>query len=323
MVYLLPVLSFLKLRLDVASMRQAVLPPYKGSMLRGAFGVQLKQQVCVQPAQQDCRSCGMRHGCAYACVFEPYIESDPPQFLRGLDTAPRPYIFCCSDRRETFSPSDSFQFDFTLIGTACEWYREAVIALLRMVQAGLSARRHPFKVQGIRLFVPREAERVDGDPEWQVIYDGRSMRSAPLDSVPLPLSLGLPAPLRLDFITPLRFKVNGQLAGRFTFRQLVFQMLRRVLELAHFYAPDQPINWEFNHLLRAADGIKVTDQHFEWFDWERYSNRQETEMQMGGVVGHLTLEGDLEPWRELIHAIRWLHVGKGTVFGLGRVEIGI
>jgi len=45
MVYLLPVLSFLKLRLDVASMRQAVLPPYKGSMLRGAFGVQLKQSI--------------------------------------------------------------------------------------------------------------------------------------------------------------------------------------------------------------------------------------------------------------------------------------
>lgn len=40
--YLLPELSFIKLRLDVAPVRQAVLPPIKGSMLRGAFGDQLK-----------------------------------------------------------------------------------------------------------------------------------------------------------------------------------------------------------------------------------------------------------------------------------------
>lgn len=27
------------------------------------------------------------------------------------------------------------------------------------------------------------------------------------------------------------------------------------------------------------------------------------------------------PWHELIHATRWPHVRKGTVFGLGRVDI--
>lgn len=320
--YLLPELSFIKLRLDVAPVRQAVLPPIKGSMLRGAFGVHLKQLACVHPDQQDCRSCGMRHGCAYACVFEPYIEIDPPQFLRGLDAAPRPFIFYCSDRRETFTPDSSFEFDFTLVGTACEWYREVIVAILKMVQAGLSVRRHPFKVQGIRVLMSPEADLKDGELEWQVIYDGKSMRSAPLEPVPLPLQLELPSPVRLDFVTPLRVKINGQLASRITFRQLTFQMLRRILELAHFYAPDQSINWEFNHLLKAADVIRVVDQQFEWVDWERHSNRQETDMQMGGMQGYMTLEGDLEPWRELIHAAHWLHIGKGTVFGLGRMEIG-
>lgn len=39
------------------------------------------------------------------------------------------------------------------------------------------------------------------------------------------------------------------------------------------------------------------------------------------VGGHLILEVELEPWHELIHATRWPHVRKGTVFGLGRVDI--
>ncbi|NLP09424.1 CRISPR system precrRNA processing endoribonuclease RAMP protein Cas6 [bacterium] len=283
-------------------------------MLRGAFGSQLKQLACVYPDEPDCRTCSLRHACAYAFVFEPCIEKKPPQFLRGLDTAPRPYTFYCPDFTENFSPDAGFLFDFTLIGTACAWYREAIIAILKMVQAGLSIRRHPFTVQAIHMFTGSEEE-------WQTVYDGNSMRSEPLEPVPIPQSENLPSPLRLDFISPLRVKINGQYADRITFRQLTFQMLRRVLELAYFYAPDQPLDWEFNHLLRAADAIRVADQHFKWADWERHSNRQKTDMQMGGMLGHMTLAGDLEPWRELIHAARWLHVGKGTVMGLGRVEI--
>jgi hypothetical protein len=33
-----------------------------------------------------------------------------------------------------------------------------------------------------------------------------------------------------------------------------------------------------------------------WLDWERWSHRQNTAMKLGGLVGTLTLEGDVAPF---------------------------
>jgi CRISPR-associated endoribonuclease Cas6 len=45
-------------------------------------------------------------------------------------------------------------------------------------------------------------------------------------------------------------------------------------------------------------------------------------MRLGGLVGRLRLEGDLEPFAPILAAAETLHVGKGTTFGLGRVQVG-
>jgi hypothetical protein len=44
-------------------------------------------------------------------------------------------------------------------------------------------------------------------------------------------------------------------------------------------------------------------------------------MKLGGLVGSLTLEGDLSPFAPLLRAAEILHAGKGAVFGLGKVEV--
>jgi len=43
---------------------------------------------------------------------------------------------------------------------------------------------------------------------------------------------------------------------------------------------------------------------------------------MGGFTGEIVLEGDLTPFTELLRTCEILHVGKGTVFGNGKIEIG-
>ena len=44
-------------------------------------------------------------------------------------------------------------------------------------------------------------------------------------------------------------------------------------------------------------------------------------MKMGGFVGDMTVEGNLSPFRSLLNYSEVLHVGKGTTFGLGKMEI--
>jgi hypothetical protein len=96
-------------------------------------------------------------------------------------------------------------------------------------------------------------------------------------------------------------------------------MVRRVLELAHFHAPGAAIDWEFHPLLVAADAVKIVHRDLHWVDWERRSNRQKTEMMMGGFVGEIALEGDLAPFLDLLRICEIVHVGKGCVFGNGKI----
>jgi CRISPR/Cas system endoribonuclease Cas6 (RAMP superfamily) len=70
-----------------------------------------------------------------------------------------------------------------------------------------------------------------------------------------------------------------------------------------------------------AKGIKTKETQFRWYDWKRYSSRQETKIGMGGFVGEITFVGNLALFLPLIRAGEILHVGKGTSFGLGRYEM--
>ncbi len=70
-----------------------------------------------------------------------------------------------------------------------------------------------------------------------------------------------------------------------------------------------------------AKGVAIKESTLKWYDWERYSTRQDTRMKMGGFVGEITFEGNIEPFMPLLKAGEILHVGKGTSFGLGKYEI--
>ena len=56
-------------------------------------------------------------------------------------------------------------------------------------------------------------------------------------------------------------------------------------------------------------------------DLHRYSGRQRAELELRGVAGYLDLPyGPGEVWPQLA-AAQWLHLGKGTVMGLGQLIV--
>ncbi len=89
------------------------------------------------------------------------------------------------------------------------------------------------------------------------------------------------------------------------------------VHLAWFHVPGAAIDWHFRPLLDQTAALRATP-HLAWHDWERYSNRQQTKMVFGGLLGTLDLEGDLA---SLLRAAEILHVGKGATFGLGRIAV--
>ncbi|RLB08587.1 MAG: CRISPR-associated protein Cas6, partial [Deltaproteobacteria bacterium] len=53
----------------------------------------------------------------------------------------------------------------------------------------------------------------------------------------------------------------------------------------------------------------------------RYSNRQESKMFMGGIIGSITYEGELDEFYPLLKFCQEVHIGKATSFGLGKIKM--
>lgn len=316
--YQIPAIPYVRLRMMMEAEEPAVLPPFQGSMLRGAFGHALRRTACVMGAEQECASCRLRHACAYTRIFEPYVEGEPPPFLRGIDQAVRPYVFeplgGTGDGEERLAPGDPLRFDLLLFGQAVDLQAYAFLAVERMARAGLGAGRQRFRLVRVEAPGPEGAART-------LFSLGSPPATAPAPVV-MPAEAALPpGRLALRLETPLRVKVRDHLNGRPSFRDLVFNMLRRVLEVAHFHVAGAAIDWSFRELLDGASAVRVVAADLRWHDWERWSNRQQSSMKLGGLVGRLVLEGDLTPFAALLGAAQVVHVGKGATFGLGKLTV--
>lgn len=321
--YPLPPLRYLHLRFILQAETEARLPEFKGSMLRGAFGHALKRTVCAMGPEIPCSKCMLKGQCAFTRLFETFIQGEPPRFLRGLDTAPRPIIFDPGATPPVLQAGDPLPFELKLLGSAVDFLPYVVFAVLQMAQSGLGAQRHPFTLTEVHCLQPNDSP--DHPLDWATLYDARTQS---LLFAPTPLQLPSSPPFSIQhskfiirFLTPIRLKFDGRYSLDFNFRALVFKMLRRVLELVYFYEPKAEINWEFHDLLVAADDVHITRHDLHWADQQRYSNRQQTKMMMGGFIGELELEGNLQPFLDLISTAEVLHIGKGTVFGLGKMKM--
>ncbi len=319
--YQLPEITCLKLRFKLLAQRPCHLPAFKGSMLRGAFGHALRRTVCVMGPGQPCDTCMLKRQCIYTRLFETFVHEAPPRFLQGVPTAPRPYVFEPFDTETFYAEGSPLLFDLLLIGQATELYPYAIYGVECMAQTGLGHARHRFRLAGVDwLQTSAATEEANG---WHKLYDGqeRQLVSDAAPQAPAPTNgHALDHETQLRFLTPTRLKFRNELTVDFTFRMLVFKMLRRVLELAHFHMPGADINWEFHELLVAADALQVMERNLTWSDWQRRSNRQQTSMKMGGFVGTMTLAGEVAPFTDLLQVSELVHVGKGAVFGNGKIR---
>jgi hypothetical protein len=318
--YRLPTIPFMRLRCSLEAQESALLSAFKGSMLRGAFGHALRRSVCAMEPGQSCNNCMLNSKCAYTRLFETLVGDDAPPFLKGLPTSPRPFIFDCRNLHREFKRGEILSFDLLLLGNSGEYYPYIVFALKRMAEQGLSRRHHTFILKQVDVQI--KIDNFENKTSWQTLYDHkRTTLSENPVFLTLPQNGNFDSEIVLHFLTPTRIKVRDRLVIEFDFRTLVFKMIRRTLEIAHFYAPGQDIDWEFHPLLQAADKINIVQHRLRWIDWQRHSNRQQQNMKLGGFIGSLRLQGDLAPFTSLLHTSQLLHVGKGATFGLGKMAI--
>lgn len=296
----------------------AVLPEFKGSMLRGGFGRCLKS-VCCALRKKDCTDCLLSPTCIYKLIFETTAQpNDNIPARNRVSAPPHPYVLQPPlTTQRTFQVGDCLDFGLILFGAANSFLPHIIYAFERLGETGLreGARTGSaqFTLENIR----------SGDT---VIYDGSRKfmdRNLPLTDIGLKDSSDQPVTnLTVRLLSPLRLKQHNQFQDSLPFHVLVRAALRRISTLENAHGRGEP-DLDYADLVKRAAGIAIKRSECRWRDLTRYSSRQNTIMLLGGLQGTITYEGDLTEYLPLLQYCEKAHLGKQTAFGLGRVEISV
>jgi hypothetical protein len=303
--------AVLRCRFTLRASRQFELPEYPGSAWRGVLGHALRNTVCVT-RQPTCDACLLRTSCIYSRVFE-----SPAGNAGDHDTSqnlPHPFVIEVGTHPRPVPAGHRLELGLLLLGPAVDGLPYIMHAIAKAGGMGIGRDRGTFELCSV------QCEAGLGTEQWLPVAAAGG-KLAPLAAsrldVPPP-----PGAIRLEVITPLRIKGRGRLLGarEFAFLDLYRTLLWRLRNLARSYAGEEPRNP--HALLAAAAQVRTVRQELAWHEWTRYSSRQRTRLQMGGVVGWLELEGDaLADLWETLWLGQWLHVGKATSMGLGRYRL--
>ena len=296
----------------------AMLPGYKGSTFRGVFGHALKRVVCALK-RVECEDCVLKNRCVYARVFETPIAVSMPEGAR-ISAPPHPFVIepPLTDLRE-YRAGKRIECGLILFGEPNNSLPYFVYAFEQMGKIGIGKR-----VNGNRGRFSLESVKA-GDREIYSCRDRTFIQDAPIGSLDLMESTtgnnGNGRTLvSLTLETALRLKFKSRIRATLPFHVLVRAMLRRVSSLYNVWGGGEP-ELDYKGLIERAEKIRIHHNGLRWFDWQRYSNRQERKMLMGGMVGNVTYEGDLGEFLPLMEFAEKAHLGKNTSFGLGKIQV--
>lgn len=334
-----------KFRFTTCAQEKIRFPAYKGSAFRGGFGYAFKRVVCVIKGK-PCDECLLKQKCIYSYIF----ETPPPEdteMLRLYPKVPHPFIIePPATEKQSFEPGEEFSFHVVLMGQAIDYLPYFIYTFTELGKQGIGQGRGKYdliQVEGIDL--ENEAVQIYHNktqtltshyPIIQASQIGIHSFETPTERTPQlnPRNqAGTKGGVRdthrgsndnnkitISLLTPLRLRFDGHITDKIEFHILIRNLLRRISSLSYFHC-GKKLDLDFKGLIEKARTVNLIRSDTRWFDWKRFSTRQEEWMSLGGVTGTISYEGDLTEFIPLLKLGEYVHVGKGTSFGLGKYEI--
>ena len=345
-------LTYCDLRFTLTPRDRITLPPDLGSTLRGALGHALRDTACPHacplPSPGVSWACGHRALCAYADWFEPVAR--PAESPSWASTADLPRGFVVRPARSigrVFSPESPVRFTVRLFGRVASDAPRVIGAVARMARVGLGApdadpaaidawaplRAAALKVpvraanrpllERLRVHEPGRAEleltRVDDVTGRCLWSPGAAQVDAAVSLPVLPRDFVANPAGGLDLVleSPLWLRQSGAEAP--TFADLRDVALRRIRDIgAYWHGLTAPDDSDLGPEL-TLEALEIRSKR-----WFRFSADQGRKVEQRGVTGTLRLSGPgLQAHQWWLAAAAVLHLGKDTVFGLGRLRLAV
>jgi hypothetical protein len=328
-------LYFLHVGFRMETLGSGRVPAFLGATLRGGFGTVFKSIACLRraspPAHEGaCERCERPGECPYSYVFETPITR--PVARLQAEFAPHPFVLAPSDDHagwaedegasQPFAPGDRLGVNLTLIGRGIAYLPFFVAAIGKLARQGLGGGQLPFR------FVRAEVLDLDGAPSGEIPCDPFAIRDLPhrpatVADVLRHAAAAGGAPWRrasLELVSPLRLVTDGRAVRSVDMPVLMRAVLRRVSSLARAHCGNEP-QVDYADLIRRSAAIRVRHEDRAWRERCRTSTRQHATMALGGLMGTLELEGDLQDILPWLLVAQHVGLGKGTSFGLGRFRV--
>ncbi|MGA1871275.1 MAG: CRISPR system precrRNA processing endoribonuclease RAMP protein Cas6 [bacterium] len=307
---------FSKFVFTIKGESELLLPAYKGSTIRGGFGHAFRRIVCVFK-NRECSDCLLREKCIYSWVFETPVPAET-QMMRKYTAAPHPFVI--DVLMNDHHADAAIRFGLILIGRATDYLPYFIYAFEELGRIGIGREKRNFQLIDVIEELPHTQEQYGR----RVVYKGTNKM---LEKIHQPVGwndiIRIPPSdsIHLSFLTPTRLKYQNHFTKELEFHIFFRNLLRRISLLSYFHCGYKLDDREFKTLITQAHDIEIAKRSLYWEDWERYSNRQAARMKMGGFMGEITYEGQFEPFWPYIALGEYIHIGKGSSFGLGKYTI--
>jgi hypothetical protein len=305
---------FGKFDFHISAVDNLDLPPYKGSTFRGTLGHALQKLSCHCEDSDDLT----KHNCAYGYLMG---ISALHTSKTSSQSPPHPLILEPPDNGKClYNSGEKLWFRTVLIGNSMNYLTYMILAVQRMGQMGIGRGRGEFMLESV--------DALSVDSKENIYSEAESLLSVSLPQITWQDILNITSPVgdvdnvTLRFETPVRFKNEGRLTGDkgISFSLIMRNLLERASRLERYYCGAEE-RWDFSQLLDIAESVEIVESDLHWRDWERYSSRQQTKMMLGGLMGDIKFKGDLTQFLPYLVLGSHIHVGKNTVFGLGKYEL--
>jgi|DewCreStandDraft_4_1066084.scaffolds.fasta_scaffold17646_4 CRISPR-associated endoribonuclease Cas6 len=300
-----------------------VLPEYKGSLIRGAFGSELKKMSCVMPKNKSCLNCAVNDSCIYAKTFESVNE--PPKtdkFLSNTNHIPHPFIIRDNtNMRQSYVHDDDFKFQFVLISkNYIDKLPYYIFAFKNAFENGVG--------MGRKIKMTLHSVDVNNKDEICKVYDGEKEKIDKTykekyyksDDIINKSKLIHSNRLTIEFISPTRLNSEKK-EQNINFKTFITSILRRLSGIASNYF-NKDVKIDAKEFLKEAEEVKTEAEALTWYDWERKSARQGKIIKMGGLKGQIKFTGSaIAKYLPLIKLGEHFHIGKWTAFGMGQYVV--